>query len=204
MSTPSSRGVRITCIAVTLACLVLGGVVGVFVTAVRLTGKPQVFRSMAKVMVTGAGQAAAGSTAPSEEKRGELSTVVMETFESSELMRRAHERVLALHPELKERDMSVIARQTQDSGIIYILASGPEPKYTQLFLNALLDEFRVSSDSASVHERATTSAEHVDDWKMPMILGGAAGAALGLIAGVLLSLFITTLSRSNGPPAIGA
>ncbi|MFO1439193.1 MAG: hypothetical protein U1F81_12825 [Verrucomicrobiaceae bacterium] len=192
MSTPSSRGVRFTCVAVTLVCLVLGGVAGVFVTAVRLTGKPQVFRSMAKVTVAAGGPAAPGSTA------------VMETFESSELTRRAHERVLALHPELKKRDMSVITRQAKDSGIIYILASGPEPKYTQLFLNALLDEFRVSSDSAAVQERATTSAEHVEDWKMPMILGGAAGAAVGLIAGVLLSLLATTLSRSNGPPAIGA
>ena len=199
MSTPSLRGVRITCVALTLACLVLGGVAGVLVTAVRITGKPQVFRSMAKVTV-----AAGGPAAQSEEKRGELSTAVMETFESSELMRRAHERVLALHPELKKCDMSVIARQAKDSGIIYILASGPEPKYTQLFLNALLDEFRVSSDSAAVQERATTSAEHVEDWKMPMILGGAAGAAVGLIAGVLLSLLATTLSRSNGPPAIGA
>jgi hypothetical protein len=192
MSTPSSRGVRLTCVALTLACLVLGGVVGILVTAVRLTGKPQVFRSMAKVTVAGGGPAAPGST------------LVMETFESSELMRRAHERVLALHPELKKRDMSVIARQAKDSGIIYILASGPEPKYTQLFLNALLDEFRVSSDSAAVEERATTSAEHVDNWKMPMILGGAAGAALGLIVGVLLSLLVTTLSRSNELPAIGA
>jgi hypothetical protein len=57
------------------------------------------------------------------------------------------------------------------------------------------------SDYVAIQERATTALEHTDDWKMPIILGGAGGLALGLVAGLLVSLLISLLGRSNAPQA---
>jgi ElaB/YqjD/DUF883 family membrane-anchored ribosome-binding protein len=59
--------------------------------------------------------------------------------------------------------------------------------------------FNTRSDYVAIQERATTSAESVEDWKMPMITAGGVGAAAGLIAGLLVSFFISMLRRSNEP-----
>ncbi len=60
---------------------------------------------------------------------------------SAEMNRKARERVHALHPDLKDSDVEIRVKQTKGSAIFTILASGPETKYTQIFLNALVDEF---------------------------------------------------------------
>ncbi|MCE2839542.1 MAG: polysaccharide biosynthesis tyrosine autokinase [Cyanobium sp. 49614_E6] len=65
----------------------------------------------------------------------------METIESAEMIRKARERVHALHPDLKDSDVDIRVAQTKGSAIFNILATGSEPKYTQIFLNSLLDEF---------------------------------------------------------------
>ncbi|MBK8038017.1 MAG: polysaccharide biosynthesis tyrosine autokinase [Verrucomicrobiaceae bacterium] len=57
------------------------------------------------------------------------------------MIRKARERVHALHPDLKDSDVEIRVAQTKGSAIFNILATGSEPKYTQIFLNSLLDEF---------------------------------------------------------------
>jgi len=68
---------------------------------------------------------------------------ITETIESAEMKRRALERVRALNPELKDKECDVEIRvaQTRGSAIFNIIATGSEPKYTRIFLDALLDEF---------------------------------------------------------------
>jgi uncharacterized protein involved in exopolysaccharide biosynthesis len=57
------------------------------------------------------------------------------------MRRRALERVRALNPDLKDSDVEIRVAQTKGSAIFNILATGTEPGYTKIFLNALLDEF---------------------------------------------------------------
>ncbi len=335
----NSRTKNVVRIVIILACMFFGVCAGVSWSALQITGKPQVFRSLAKIL-------ASGSTVATEdpqwrEQLQDFYGTIIETLESAEMNRKARERVHALHPDLKDSDVEIRVAQTKGSGIINILATGSEPKYTQIFLNALLDEFmafrqiireqaqgkvlstflqevvgkqkqmedaateleaagsdaknilartelerltgrlvalsnerddlrmslkstppdaadkttrlslleeeiqRISneivepeaaatrlnaltqrhataklvyeemfkqaenfqnmfnskSDYVATRERATTASEHTEDWKMPIILGGAGGAILGLVTGLLVSLLISLLGRSNAPQA---
>lgn len=181
---------------------VLAASVGICYQALRITGRPQEFRSMAKIVVTKA------TESPKDFYSSQL--------ESAELKSHAMKRVKALNPDLKETDVAVRTTPADGSGIISILATGTEPKYTRLFLDALLDEFLAMhmtasekaaaktsqpQDQISVMERASPASENVEDWRMPVAIGAAGGALLGGLAGFLLSLFIVR-PRSPQPPAI--
>ncbi len=336
MSTPS-RSLRILRVLIILFCVILGASSGVYLSALRITGKPQVFRSLAKLV-------AGGRVVPSNDGKSEALTdfygTIIETIESAEMKRKASERVRALNPELKESDVQIRVAQTKGTGIINILATGSGPKYTQIFLNSLLDEFiafrqaireqaqgrvlstflqevvnkqkameeardemeaagrdatsilanidlqrleerlkalsnerddlklalrstppdaaekekrlgsldfeikriqtelvtqeaaasklriatdkynvakeayqkmfdraetfqsmfNTQSDYVVIQERATTAAEHIEDWKLPILMGGGLGALAGLVVGLLISWLISALASSNTPP----
>jgi len=213
MSTPS-RSLRILRVLIVLFCVIFGASAGVSVMALRITGKPQVFRSIAKLV-------AGGHVVPSNDGKSKALTdfygTIIETIESAEMKRRAYERVRALNPELKESEVQIRVVQTKSSGIINILATGSEPKYTQIFLNALLDEFLAyqqsirgktkgkddysdMSERVAIQERASSAAEHTEDWKFPILMGGSLGALAGLLVGLLISWLISALASSNTPP----
>ena len=119
--------------------LLLTASIGVCVQALTITGKPQVFRSLAKLV---AGGRMIGTEAIRwEEQLQDFYGTIIETIESAEMIRKARERVHSLHPDLKDSEVEIVVRQTKGSAIFNILATGSEPKYTQIFLNALLDEF---------------------------------------------------------------
>ena len=142
MSSSSSRGVRIACFIVTLSCLLAGAVAGVIVASLRVTGRPPVFQSVAKVL-TGARMQDSAVAQWQEDHQDFLRTMI-EILESPDMRRKAHERVHALHSHLKESDVHIEARQTKGSLIITVLAKGSDPRYTQVVLDALLDEFMAS------------------------------------------------------------
>ncbi len=75
------------------------------------------------------------------EQQVDIYGTIIEPLESAELKRRALERVRALNPDLREVDVEIRVVQTKGSAIFNILATGTEPKYTRIFLDALLDEF---------------------------------------------------------------
>ena len=58
----------------------------------------------------------------------------------------------ALNPDVKDSDVEIRVAQTKGSAIFNILATGSEPKYTRIFLDALLDEF--ISFRQSIREQA--------------------------------------------------
>jgi len=112
---------------------------GVIWSALLITSKPQVFRSLAKLVA--GGRTVGGEDLTAQEQRQDFYGTITETLESAEVYRKARERVNSLHPDLKNSDVEIRVVRAKGSAIFNILATGSEPKYTQIFLNALLDEF---------------------------------------------------------------
>ena len=128
----------------------IGASIGTFLQARRITCRPQEFRSLAKLVA--GGQMVFNNTITWREQQQDFYGTIIETIESAEMKRRAWERVKALNPDLKDSDVDIRVAQTKGSAIFNILATGPEPKYTRIFLNALLDEF--ISFRQSIREQA--------------------------------------------------
>ncbi|WP_397382618.1 polysaccharide biosynthesis tyrosine autokinase [Prosthecobacter sp.] len=119
--------------------LLLTASIGVCVQALRITGRPQEFRSLAKLVA--GGQLAFNDNVTWREQQADFYGTIIETIESAEMKRRALDRVRALNPDVKDSDVEIRVAQTKGSAIFNILATGSEPKYTKIFLDALLDEF---------------------------------------------------------------
>lgn len=119
--------------------LLLTASIGVCVQALRITGRPQEFRSLAKLVA--GGQMVVNDNYTWREQQQDFYGTIIETVESFDMKRRALERVRALHPDLKDSDVEVRVAQTKGSAIFNIVATGAEPRYTKIFLDALLDEF---------------------------------------------------------------
>lgn len=116
-----------------------GATVGFLFQARRITANPQEFRSQAKLVA--GGQTLSDGSATGHEQYADFYGTIIETVESAEMKRRALERVRALNPDLKDADVDIRVVQTKGSAIFNILATGRDPKYTRVFLDALLDEF---------------------------------------------------------------
>lgn len=119
--------------------LLLTASIGVCVQALRITGRPQEFRSLAKLVA--GGQVVVSDNYTWRDQQADFYGTIIETVESAEMKRRALERVRALNPDLKDSDVEIRVAQTKGSAIFNILATGSEPRYTKIFLDALLDEF---------------------------------------------------------------
>lgn len=109
------------------------------VTKVEFVPKKPVYQSIAKLVA--GGKMVIGGGIEWQEQMQDFYGTIIETIESAEMLRKARERVRALNPELKDSDVDIRVTQTKGSAIFNILATGPEPKYTRIFLDALLDEF---------------------------------------------------------------
>lgn len=127
-----------------LACGFLGGVfLGVRWQARQPQDIRPEFRSLARLVVTWDQGAKDGDQAVSADFYG----TCIEALESAEMKRRALERVRILNRDLKEQDVDIRAARKPGSGIISVLATGDEAKYTRVFLDALLDEYLSSLQS---------------------------------------------------------
>lgn len=151
-----ARSCFVSRLAIVFLCAVLGACAGICLQALRITGKPQEFRSLAKIVVMAA------------HDNNDLYGIYMETLEASDGSRRALERVRALNPELQESAVRIQTARKPGSGIIHVLATGGDPRYTRTFLNALLDELtalrqsmRERDDSKPLQDylRAVVNAE---------------------------------------------
>ncbi len=129
-------------VIIILGCAVFGASVGVCWQALRFTAKPSEFRSLAKLVA--GGQVVTSNSPEWRDQRADFYGTIIETLESAEMKRRALERARALNPDLEEADVDIRVAQTKGSAIFNILASGRDPKYTRVFLDALLDEFIAS------------------------------------------------------------
>lgn len=126
-------------IIITLVFALAAAGLGVTLQAHRISSRPQEFRSLAKLVA--GGQIVSNENIAWREQQEDFYGTIIETIESAEMKRRALERVRALNPNLKDCDVDIRVARTKGSAIFNILATGPEPKYTRIFLDALLDEF---------------------------------------------------------------
>ncbi len=138
-------------------CAVAGAVAGTFLQTVlearRMVDRPQEFRSQAKIVA--GGKMALNDSVNWKEQQQDFYGTVIETIDSAEMSRRARERVRALNPDIQESDVAIRVAQTKGSAIFNILATGSEPKYTRIFLDALLDEFIVFRQSIREQAQGT-------------------------------------------------
>ncbi len=121
--------------------LLLTASIGVCVQALRITGKPQNYISLAK-LVAGGHMVVGGSSVGYQEYLNDFYGTIIETLESSEMRRHALERVRTLNPDLKEADVEVRVNQNKGSAIFNVAVVGSDKDYVKTFLNALLDEFK--------------------------------------------------------------
>jgi hypothetical protein len=191
--------------------VILGMTAGVAIQAYRITSQPQSFISLAKLVAGGRMVISSGDAADSE-NLGAVYSEVLKTLESEEISRRALNRVRALHPDVKESEVEIQASQNKGSDIFNLRAYGTEPKYTRLFLDALLDEFinfrnadpGLKDKKPAVHimERASSAVEDLQDWALPIAVGVVGGGLVGLLAGLIIAMLIYAATRSSGPPLI--
>lgn len=119
--------------------LLLTASIGICVQALLLMSKPVNYTSLAK-LVAGGRMVAQGDLNWQETMQDFYGTII-ETLESADLKKRALTRVQALHPELKDAEVEIKVSQTRGSAIFNVFAIGAEQKYTEVFLESLLDEF---------------------------------------------------------------
>lgn len=119
--------------------LLLTASIGVCVAALWLMSKPITYTSIAK-LVAGGRMVAQGELNWQETMQDFYGTII-ETLESTDLKKKALDRVHALHPEMKDAEVEIKVTQTRGSAIFNVFAIGAEQKYTKIFLEALIDEF---------------------------------------------------------------
>ncbi|SKB02375.1 capsular exopolysaccharide family [Prosthecobacter debontii] len=119
--------------------LLLTASIGVCVQALLIMNEPVTYTSLAK-LVAGGRMVAQGDLNWQETMQDFYGTII-ETLESADLKKRTLTRVQALHPDLKDSEVEIKVTQTRGSAIFNVFAIGAEQKYTQIFLEALLDEF---------------------------------------------------------------
>ena len=124
--------------SVTLLAVIMSGVV-----LVSCKQKAPTYVSIAK-LVAGGRMVAGGSQANAIQYQDYIQDfygTIIETVESSEMRRRALDRLRALHPDMKETPVEVKVTQNKGSAIFNVAAKGADPKFTKTFLDCLLDEF---------------------------------------------------------------
>ncbi|WP_395749406.1 hypothetical protein [Prosthecobacter sp.] len=129
---------------VILACAVLaavaGAIAGVRQQANQITEKSSEYISIAKIWTN---LGAISGKAEKDERPPEYVSIT-EALEGQEMYSRALERVKVLNPDFPRVPVSIRIPQTKDIGVINLVATGSDPRYTRALLNALLDEFVAS------------------------------------------------------------
>lgn len=132
--------------------LLLTASIGVCVQALRITSKPQTYVSLAK-LVAGGRMSMGGGGVGYQEYLNDFYGTIIETLESSEMRKNALQRVRLLFPDLPEADAEVRVNQNRGSAIFNVAVVGSGREYSQVFLNALLDEFKLFRESNREQQR---------------------------------------------------
>lgn len=107
-------------------------------TKVEFKPKAPLYQSEAKLV---AASPLSGAVVNWQAQQADYYGTIIETIESAEMKRRALERVRALNPSLKDKDVEIHAAQVKGSTIFGVQAVSTDGKYAKIFLDALLDEF---------------------------------------------------------------
>lgn len=120
--------------------LLLTASIGVCVQALRITGKPVEYKSVAK-LVAGGRVVDPSSPVLWQEQLQDFYGTIIETIQSQPLKVKAQTRMRTLYPDMKESAVGIFVHQNRGSAIFNVMATGGDKEYTQRFLNALIDEF---------------------------------------------------------------
>lgn len=131
--------------------LLLTASIGVCFQALRITGKPIEYKSVATLV---AGGRVVDQSAPAvwQEQLQDFYGTIIETLEKGSLKSKALTRMRTVYPDMKESEVEIRVLQNKGSAIFNVVATGREGDYTQKFLNSLVDEF--ISQRAQVREQA--------------------------------------------------
>jgi polysaccharide biosynthesis transport protein len=124
--------------------LLLTASIGVCIQAIRIATQPEMHRSLAKLMAGGRVVAGGSMDANWQEQLTDFYGTIIEMLQSTQIKSRAFERVRTLQPDLKQHSVEVSVVQNRGSSIFNVMAVGSDPKFTQVFLDALIDEFTES------------------------------------------------------------
>jgi len=119
--------------------LLLTASIGVCVAAVIVTGRPEEYKSVAK-LVAGGRMTTQGDFTWVEQLQDFYGTII-DTVQSPEMKQRALARIRALYPDLKDSEVRIQVVQNRGSAIFNVFATGQDQEYPKIFLQALMDEF---------------------------------------------------------------
>jgi capsular exopolysaccharide synthesis family protein len=131
--------------------LLLTASLGLCFQALRITGKPIEYKSVAK-LVAGGRVVDQSAQAVWQEQLQDFYGTIIETLEGGSLKNKALTRMRTVYPDMKESEVEIRVLQNKGSAIFNVMATGREGDYTQKFLNSLIDEF--ISQRAQVREQA--------------------------------------------------
>jgi polysaccharide biosynthesis transport protein len=133
--------------------LLLTASIGVCFQALTISNQAQQYVSLAKLVAGGRMGSNMNGGPQYIEYLQDFYGTIIETLESPEMHKHAEERVRALSPDLKPTEVDVRVTQNKGSAIFNVAAFGTEPKFTRVFLDALLDEFRAFRDQIREQQR---------------------------------------------------
>lgn len=131
---------RIGFIALLVIALAGALLLGLASTRLEFSPPKRAYTSVAK-MVAGGRITDNSDAVRWQEQQADFYGTIIETLESAEMKKRAMARVQALQPNLKGTNVDIRCSQVEGSATFSVTAIGAEPKYTRVFLDALLDEF---------------------------------------------------------------
>jgi succinoglycan biosynthesis transport protein ExoP len=132
--------------------------IGLGIAAWWASTLPPVFLSTARMMVSGKVSIPEGGAAYSEELSNFFGTQI-ELMRSGEVRRRAQEQVLSRHPEIDPAPVTLEVAQLRGAAIFTLKATGRNPEFSQLFLDACMDEYIESKkEMRSTKSETTVSA----------------------------------------------
>ena len=149
-----------SCVRIMGIWILCGVAGGMLIQLLRLGLAKQQYQSQATFLVTGTGSPGKDrcfDTTPGEAFSS--AATIIESLASSEIRRRALERLRVLNPELKECEVTVRCSQLSDSGLFQVSAIGEDKVYIRHFLNAELDEYLAFRQSI----RSQTQAKFFSD-----------------------------------------
>lgn len=122
-----------------LSMISLVAVILAVLAATKVEFKPQspVYQSEARLVAGGRDD----KTENLQAWRADFYGTITETLESGAMKRHALERIRALHPDLKDKEVEIHAVKIKDSTMFRVQALSEDRKYAQIFLDSLLDEF---------------------------------------------------------------
>lgn len=182
----------------TILMVIFGASIGITVQALRMKGKPQRFVSQAK-LATDSDNILYGNQ-HQDYLPPDFYTAVIDTVESSELRRRAFERLEISTSTQNHIEVTVRVSNQKGSRIFIVRAFTAEQKFAPIFLDALLDECVAFYKQNTERSKGKTPTIKVLEWASPSVADNeewvratAIGACCGGLAGLLVSFAIGKL-----------